>query len=148
MFVFLFFYFFFFFQAEDGIRDLTVTGVQTCALPISDRARVRDVELLWLEDLLPRLARRYDPHVLECQSPGHRGERRVETTYYPKRGEKFYCPACREEFTRQREAAAPGAGPTSTPAYAGNGGESGASEPVTYAPPDTALVGVVKHKRL
>src|SRR2546427_5657385 len=28
------FCFFFFFQAEDGIRDLTVTGVQTCALPI------------------------------------------------------------------------------------------------------------------
>src|SRR5688572_16701086 len=27
-------YIFFFFQAEDGIRDLTVTGVQTCALPI------------------------------------------------------------------------------------------------------------------
>src|SRR5207248_8554338 len=26
--------FFFFFQAEDGIRDRTVTGVQTCALPI------------------------------------------------------------------------------------------------------------------
>src|SRR6267143_5054508 len=26
----------FFFQAEDGIRDGTVTGVQTCALPISD----------------------------------------------------------------------------------------------------------------
>src|SRR5690349_22942646 len=42
------FFFFFFFQAEDGIRDLYVTGVQTCALPISlvqvpeaDRARVR-----------------------------------------------------------------------------------------------------------
>src|SRR2546430_6664796 len=39
-FCFVFFYlyafcvFFFFFQAEDGIRDLTVTGVQTCALPI------------------------------------------------------------------------------------------------------------------
>src|SRR3989440_5154668 len=27
-------FFFFFFQAEDGIRDLIVTGVQTCALPI------------------------------------------------------------------------------------------------------------------
>src|SRR2546422_7840024 len=26
---------FFFFQAEDGIRDVAVTGVQTCALPIS-----------------------------------------------------------------------------------------------------------------
>src|SRR5207248_8198825 len=29
------FFFVFFFQAEDGIRDRTVTGVQTCALPIS-----------------------------------------------------------------------------------------------------------------
>src|SRR3712207_8730944 len=28
--------FFFFFQAEDGIRDIGVTGVQTCALPIFD----------------------------------------------------------------------------------------------------------------
>src|SRR2546427_2495070 len=32
---------FFFFQAEDGIRDLTVTGVQTCALPISRRSVAR-----------------------------------------------------------------------------------------------------------
>src|SRR5437867_258486 len=32
--VFLFLFVFFFFQAEDGIRDRTVTGVQTCALPI------------------------------------------------------------------------------------------------------------------
>src|SRR6478735_9347664 len=31
-------FFFFFFQAEDGIRDYKVTGVQTCALPISDVA--------------------------------------------------------------------------------------------------------------
>src|SRR5204863_3782448 len=29
----------FFFQAEDGIRDLYVTGVQTCALPILEHAR-------------------------------------------------------------------------------------------------------------
>src|SRR5260370_29431006 len=31
--------FFFFFQAEDGIRDSSVTGVQTCALPISASSR-------------------------------------------------------------------------------------------------------------
>src|SRR5207249_11057446 len=35
MFVMNFIFFFFFFQAEDGIRDRNVTGVQTCALPIS-----------------------------------------------------------------------------------------------------------------
>src|SRR2546427_3521865 len=43
------FFFFFFFQAEDGIRDLTVTGVQTCALPIlplsiSDPERIRRLD--------------------------------------------------------------------------------------------------------
>ncbi len=115
----------------------------------ADKARVRDVELIWLEDLLPRLARRYDPHVLECQSPSHKGERRVETTYYPKRGEKFYCPACREEFARQREA-----GAASAPSNGGNGGGNGNSnghgtgDPMTYAPTDTTLMGVVKHKRV
>src|SRR5438270_13376601 len=36
---------FFFFQAEDGIRDLTVTGVQTCALPISSRGEVLGLEM-------------------------------------------------------------------------------------------------------
>src|SRR5207245_5436977 len=38
----------FFFQAEDGIRDATVTGVQTCALPISDGATETRAELILL----------------------------------------------------------------------------------------------------
>src|SRR5256886_8133478 len=40
----------FFFQAEDGIRDLTVTGVQTCALPIlnvQQRGRLQVLNALW-----------------------------------------------------------------------------------------------------
>src|SRR5256885_12213548 len=37
--------FFFFFQAEDGIRDYKVTGVQTCALPIC-AARIAYDEIL------------------------------------------------------------------------------------------------------
>src|SRR2546430_10319040 len=36
----------FFFQAEDGIRDLTVTGVQTCALPIY-RGRAQPCRQAW-----------------------------------------------------------------------------------------------------
>src|SRR6266567_7234807 len=43
---------FFFFQAEDGIRDLTVTGVQTCALPIFGR----------LADAAPTACQAPDPH--------------------------------------------------------------------------------------
>src|SRR5437588_1043053 len=55
---FSFFLFFFFFQAEDGIRDHCVTGVQTCALPISPGkiaaedgaarpARCRQISSIW-----------------------------------------------------------------------------------------------------
>src|SRR2546421_5810741 len=43
-------YFFFFFQAEDGIRDLIVTGVQTCALPIYAMAGS------WNAEIVPGLA--------------------------------------------------------------------------------------------
>src|SRR5256885_13087445 len=37
------FVYFFFFQAEDGIRDYKVTGVQTCALPICQRPAVASI---------------------------------------------------------------------------------------------------------
>src|SRR2546430_4065192 len=40
--------FFFFFQAEDGIRDLTVTGVQTCALPIYRLQVVEGVSSIYI----------------------------------------------------------------------------------------------------
>src|SRR5690554_4975550 len=39
------FFFFFFFQAEDGIRDADVTGVQTCALPILEAAKTTHKEI-------------------------------------------------------------------------------------------------------
>src|SRR5215204_5902445 len=47
MFIFLFF---FFFQAEDGIRDHCVTGVQTCALPISPRLRSEPLGIAHVDD--------------------------------------------------------------------------------------------------
>src|SRR3989441_811377 len=43
-------FFFFFFQAEDGIRDKLVTGVQTCALPDKDRFAV----ITYIKTLSPR----------------------------------------------------------------------------------------------
>src|SRR5436305_1522922 len=51
----------FFFQAEDGIRDADVTGVQTCALPIFNRifdyARQETVDAIWITGGNPRLGR-------------------------------------------------------------------------------------------
>src|SRR5205085_4827417 len=49
----------FFFQAEDGIRDLTVTGVQTCALPISFASAGSSSAISrWAEDLGGSLTRK------------------------------------------------------------------------------------------
>src|SRR2546430_12208216 len=72
---------FFFFQAEDGIRDLTVTGVQTCALPI------------W-------------PHVLVAADGGRRalerlGEGRLPDAHSPWRG---FGPAARLDRARHAKA--------------------------------------------
>src|SRR5256886_11036445 len=56
----------FFFQAEDGIRDLTVTGVQTCALPICGIQVVYNGEIYNHADLRTALARR--GHVFKSSS--------------------------------------------------------------------------------
>src|SRR5690349_23751108 len=63
----------FFFQAEDGIRDLYVTGVQTCALPISDivqprsdRVRIAHLTLGGLQK--QSFVARSEEHTSELQS--------------------------------------------------------------------------------
>src|SRR5207249_1187774 len=58
-----FFFFFFFFQAEDGIRDRNVTGVQTCALPIYRPATRRDPPGLHARERVGRVAVRV--HLVE-----------------------------------------------------------------------------------
>src|SRR5205085_8998638 len=63
----------FFFQAEDGIRDLTVTGVQTCALPISS-ARQRSMRsTAFLLGAVERIERCLAEALLELHLvPSHR----------------------------------------------------------------------------
>src|SRR2546430_9128226 len=60
----------FFFQAEDGIRDLTVTGVQTCALPIS-RALPRSATRPGT--VIGHLARNVVTEVLQVLQKSYRG---------------------------------------------------------------------------
>src|SRR5256885_7720460 len=54
--------FFFFFQAEDGIRDYKVTGVQTCALPIWDTNRLAQLALGPARIVLDHQHRARAPH--------------------------------------------------------------------------------------
>jgi len=67
-----------------------------------DEARVKDFDIIWLDHLLDKLELKYERHQLECQSPWHEGDRIVWTTFYPRKSQKFYCPECQDEFTRQK----------------------------------------------
>src|SRR5687768_17765116 len=67
---------FFFFQAEDGIRDVAVTGVQTCALPICSRLeraryRRRTRRARWCCVRSRRGCDRSEEHTSELQSRLH-----------------------------------------------------------------------------
>src|SRR2546430_12345289 len=72
----------FFFQAEAGIRDLTVTGVQTCALPIYwDWTRDNSpASSLWAEDFMGGNGRRGDLMVMTGPFAYARGQRSEEHT--------------------------------------------------------------------
>src|SRR6266576_1960644 len=64
---------FFFFQAEDGIRDLYVTGVQTCALPIwLEPLEWRDVPVQ--PDALGDEARRTAPQIVQLVLAPYAGD--------------------------------------------------------------------------
>src|SRR2546429_6192111 len=66
--------FVFFFQAEDGIRDVAVTGVQTCALPICPGAREAGVAIYIDRQLAGPYGRdryRSEEHTSELQSRLH-----------------------------------------------------------------------------
>src|SRR3712207_7334876 len=66
----------FFFQAEDGIRDIGVTGVQTCALPISsltpEAARGEDFPQVWPASPHGRPRPGPDEEETPCGSPTSR----------------------------------------------------------------------------
>jgi cold shock protein len=79
-----------------------------CASEYSDTkdpSRVKDFDLIWLDDLLNKLELKRERHQLECESPDHKGPRKIWTDYYPRKGQKFYCDECRESFKKQKQEA-------------------------------------------
>lgn len=69
----------------------------------SDRARIKDFDIIWLDDLLHKLELKYERHQLQCQSPIHKGPREVWTTFHPRKGQKFFCETCQKEFSKQKQ---------------------------------------------
>jgi cold shock CspA family protein len=88
-------------------KRVAIASIQgSCAPEFADprdEARVKDFDIVWLDDLLPQLELKYERHQLECQSPAHAGERRVWTTFHPRKGQRFFCDVCRAEFASQKQ---------------------------------------------
>ena len=89
-----------------GKRVAVVSVKGTCAKAFSDsidEARVKDLEIIWLDDLLSELELKYERQLRECQAQEHAGDRKVWTEFRPRKGQNFYCDACRSIFGRKKE---------------------------------------------
>src|SRR5256885_4217300 len=85
--------FFFFFQAEDGIRDYKVTGVQTCALPICNkRSLALDLKAPAGKEVFRTLARGADV-LVENLRPGTMSDLELD---WPRLSRKIGRASCRE----------------------------------------------------
>jgi|YelNatPaOPRAMG01_1025707.scaffolds.fasta_scaffold35752_2 cold shock CspA family protein len=90
-------------------KRLAICSIKGSCAPelsdIRDEARVKDFDTIWLNDLLGQLELRYERHLLECEAPFHKGDRKVWTTFHPRKGRKFFCDECRAEFAKLKQAA-------------------------------------------
>jgi cold shock CspA family protein len=88
-----------------GKRVAIVSAKDSCAPEYSDpydKSRVKDTDIIWLNDLIPDIELKYERRQVECQSPLHAGDRKVWTTYRPRKGQPFYCNDCRRKFSDQK----------------------------------------------
>src|SRR5690606_39460257 len=94
----------FFFQAEDGIRDFHVTGVQTCALPISDAFTQG---LVYADGVFYEGTGGYGASRLRIVEPATGRvlrERRLPAVYFGERSEERRVgKECRRRGSRQRD---------------------------------------------
>ncbi len=90
-------------------KRLALASIQGCCSPElsdpEDRMRVKDFDMMWLNDLISRIELKFERHQRECASPLHVGDRRVWTTYHPRKREQFFCEDCRKRFAQEKMAA-------------------------------------------
>src|SRR5256886_3931657 len=83
---------FFFFQAEDGIRDLTVTGVQTCALPI---CLTRAAKIVMIQATNNKKS-------MERRGSGFIASSRYQEGFTPPSDNQAKSPRCRQSRSEER----------------------------------------------
>src|SRR5689334_24123319 len=99
-------YLFFFFQAEDGIRDGTVTGVQTCALPIYPQYIKANFDHFNADDSNDRVKARIEQAVARSEEKWSAAglavsHRQSGMTQFPRSEERRVGKECRSRWTAQ-----------------------------------------------
>jgi cold shock protein len=110
-------------------KRVAICSIQGCCSPEyydpEDRMRVKDFDMIWLNDLIGKIELKFERHQRECASPLHTGDRRVWTTYHPRKREQFFCEDCRRRFAQEKlaaqEAYVAAATTDAIPAEEGNG---------------------------
>ena len=85
-----------------AIASVRGSCAQDYADPVDPR-RVKDIDLIWLNDMIGDIELRYEPRQLVCQSEYHVGDRLVWTTYRPRRNQPFFCDDCRREYAERHQ---------------------------------------------
>ena len=89
-------------------KRVAIASIQGCCSPEfsdpEDKLRVKDFDLIWLNDLINKIELKFERHQRECASPLHVGDRKVWTTYHPRKREQFFCEDCRRRFAAEKAA--------------------------------------------
>lgn len=128
-----------------GKRVMIATIRGSCAPELGDPAdpdRLKDFDIVWLDEMLNRLELKFEPHWLECEAEACIGERRVWTTFHPRKGQKFYCDACRAEFAKKKAQQRASLGYDENMLH----DMSGSAETATPGEPLPVMTGEVKKK--
>lgn len=88
-----------------GKRTVIASIKKNCAAEFADsldKARIKDADIIWLNDLIAEIELKFERQQLLCNSPLHVGDKKFWTDYRPRKGEKIYCPDCRKRFAEQK----------------------------------------------
>lgn len=120
-----------------GKRTLIASIKKNCALEFSDpidKTRIKDGDIIWLNDLIEDIELKFESQQLLCNSPLHVGDKKFWTDYRPRKGEKIYCPDCRKKFAEQKTKA--------MEEYVANNGYTDADAPAVFT--ERILNGTIK----
>jgi cold shock CspA family protein/uncharacterized LabA/DUF88 family protein len=88
-------------------KRVAIASIKGCCSPEladpRDEGQLNDFDVIWLDNLLQQLEFKYERQQRTCESPYHKGDRKVWTTFRPRKGQKFFCEDCRAEFAKQKQ---------------------------------------------